>query len=175
MGMTLLPRLATLALPLCLVLPILAWAQADPAMAVQVQNAWARASAGQSATAVAYLTLRSHAGTDRLLSASTPSAAKAELHETSQAGGVARMRPVADLPLPPGQPVTLAPGGLHIMLTGLAQPLRAGESFSLTLHFAQAPPVTVQVPVRPAGAPAPSGPAPSGPAPSGPATNDHRH
>ena len=162
-------RLTVLALSLGLLSPIFAWAQASPppgaAMTVHIQNAWARASAGQSATAAVYLTLLGHAGADRLLSVSTPIAVKVELHQASLEGGVARMRPVAELPLPPGRSVTLAPGGLHIMLVGLTQPLRAGESFSLTLHFAQAPPVSVTVPVRPAGAPAPAGSA----------ANDHRH
>jgi len=48
--------------------------------------------------------------------------------------------------------VTLAPGGYHLMLMGMTQQLRPGESFPLTLHFAYEPPVTVTVKVASAGA-----------------------
>ena len=58
-----------------------------------------------------------------------------------------RMRPVQALPLAPGKPLTMRPGGYHIMLMELKQPLRRGESFPLTLTFEHAAPVTVQVPV----------------------------
>jgi len=42
------------------------------------------------------------------------------------------MRPVAALPVQPGNPVTLAPGGYHIMLMGLKQQLKQGDSFPVT-------------------------------------------
>jgi copper(I)-binding protein len=45
--------------------------------------------------------------------------------------------------------VTLAPGGYHLMLMGLKAPLRAGDTFPLTLQFEHAPPLTVTVAVEP--------------------------
>ena len=59
-----------------------------------------------------------------------------------------KMRPVPAVPIPAGQMVTFTPGGAHIMLTGLKQKLVAGQSFPLTLTFAHAAPVTVDVKVR---------------------------
>ncbi|MGD0107653.1 MAG: copper chaperone PCu(A)C [Rhodopila sp.] len=122
---------------------------------IMVHEAWARASAGASTTGAAYVTLMGGSHPDSLIGASTPVAATAEVHETINDNGVMKMRPLAALPLPPGQMVTLAPGGTHIMLTGLRKPLTAGESFPLTLTFAHAAPVTVDVKVRALGQTAP--------------------
>ena len=50
-------------------------------------------------------------------------------------GGIMRMRDVTAIDLPPGKPVTLRPGGLHIMMIGLKQQLQPGQSVPLTLRF----------------------------------------
>lgn len=124
---------------------------------VMVHEAWARATAGASATGAAYVMLMGGPQPDRLVAVSTPVAAAAQVHETIDDHGVMRMRPVAAVPIPPNGMVTFAPGGLHIMLTGLKQPLVAGQSFPLTLTFAHAAPVTVAVKVRALGHDAPAG------------------
>jgi copper(I)-binding protein len=116
-----------------------------------IQNAWARASAGGATTGAAYLTVTGGARADDLVAASTPVAATAEVHQTLTENAVMKMRPMPDLPIPAGQGVTLAPGGTHIMLMGLNQPLVAGESFPLTLTFAHAGQVIVDVKVQPLG------------------------
>jgi hypothetical protein len=115
---------------------------------VMVQKAWARASAGAATTGAAYVTLMGGRQADQLVGASTPVAATAAVHESIDDHGIMKMRPVAAVAIPPGQMVTFAPGGNHIMLTGLKQKLVAGQSFPLTLTFAHAAPVTVQVRVR---------------------------
>jgi hypothetical protein len=76
----------------------------------------------------------------------------------SMQGMVMKMRPITGLDIPAGQPVTLKPGGEHIMLMGLNQPLHEGQSFPLTLDFEKAGPRTVTVTVEKAGARGP-GPA----------------
>ena len=125
---------------------------------LEVTNAWARATAGTAQPGVAYLTIQSPTP-DRLLSASSPVAKTVELHSMEMAGMVMKMRPMASLDIPAGQPVTLKPGGEHIMLIGLHQPLRAGQSFPLTLNFEKAGTRTVTVPIEKPGA---TGPAPQG-------------
>ena len=105
----------------------------------------------------AYVTITSPTA-DRLVSASTPVAKKAELHTMSMQGMVMKMRPVSGVDIPAGQPVSLKPGGEHIMLMSLNQPLREGQSFPLTLDFEKAGPRTVTVTVEKAGAKGP-GPA----------------
>ena len=76
----------------------------------------------------------------------------------SMQGMVMKMRPIAGLDIPAGQSVSLQPGGEHIMLMGLHQPLREGQSFPLTLDFEKAGPRTVSVTVEKVGAKGP-GPA----------------
>jgi len=75
----------------------------------------------------------------------------------SMSGMVMKMRPIASIDIPAGQAVALQPGGLHIMLVGLAKPLQSGHSFPLTLSFEKAGTRTVNVAVEKIGA---MGPAP---------------
>jgi periplasmic copper chaperone A len=123
------------------------------APAVTVSQAWARASAGAATTGAAYVTLTGGASDDTLIGVSAPVADTVQVHESSSEGGVMRMRQVtAGVPVPAGKTVVLRPGGYHIMMIGLHQPLVAGHGFPLTLTFAHAAPVTVPVTVQPIGA-----------------------
>jgi copper(I)-binding protein len=101
----------------------------------------------------AFMTLRNRGGqADRLVSASVPIARTVELHTHIRDGDVMRMRPVADIPVPAGQTVRLRPGGLHVMLIGLTEPLRQGATVPLTLRFERAGEATVQLESQAAGA-----------------------
>jgi len=145
-------------LKLLVVATCLAIASAASAQTAQleVSNAWARATPAKAENGVAYLTIRSPTP-DRLLSVSSPVAKKAELHTMEMTGMVMKMRPLAGLDVPAGQPVTLKPSGDHIMLMGLNGPLREGQSFPLTLTFEKAGTRDVTVAVEKPGA---SGPPP---------------
>jgi len=123
-----------------------------PAAPVEVQNAWARSTAAGAKAGGVFLTITDKGAPDRLIGASTPVAATAEVHETVNDKGVMHMRPVAALPLQPNDPVTLKPGGYHIMLMGLKQQLKDGETFPVTLTFEKAGAVTTTVHVAKAGA-----------------------
>ena len=127
----------------------LLWAAAAAAQtgAVEVRNAWTRATPGKAENGSAYLTIVAPAG-DRLIGLETPIAGKAELHESKMEGGIMKMRPLAGIDLPAGQPVALKPGGVHVMLVGLKQPLHAGDTFPLTLDFAKAGKREVRVSVE---------------------------
>jgi len=118
---------------------------------LEVSNAWARATPAKAENGAAYVTIVSPTP-DRLLSASSPVAKKTELHTMEMAGMVMKMRPLAGLDIPAGQPVALKPGSEHIMLIGLQKPLREGQSFDLTLNFEKAGARTVPVAVEKAGA-----------------------
>ena len=118
---------------------------------VDVQNAWVRQTVpGQSGTG-AFMKLNAPSGA-RLVGVSTPVAGIAEVHEMQVDGGTMRMREMKEgLPLPARQAVELKPGGVHVMLMDLKQPLPKGASVPLTLRFEdkQGRPLsrTVQVPV----------------------------
>jgi copper(I)-binding protein len=72
-----------------------------------------------------------------------------ELHTHVEEGGMMRMRRVDKIEVPAGETVTLKPGGLHVMLIGLKQPLEPGDAVDLTLIFEDGSRMPVQAPVRP--------------------------
>lgn len=138
------------ALSLAAILPAKAEATGTPS--IHIESAWARATPGGARTAAIYLTLTAEGTGDRLVGCSTPVAEKAQLHSETMANGIMEMRPVASLSIKPGTPAVLKPGGYHIMLTGLKHPLKAGDSFPLTLDFASAGAQQVSVRVEKPGA-----------------------
>lgn len=122
-------------------------AQAD----VTVKEPWVRATVTQQKATGAFMTLTS--STDaRLISATSPAAGVVEVHEMAMDGDVMRMRAVPQLELPAGKAVDLKPGGYHVMLMALKQPLKAGDTVPLTLVVegkgGQRQTVEVKAPVR---------------------------
>ena len=118
---------------------------------LEILQPWARASL--TVNGAAYLELANHGSTlDRLVAVTTPVAARAELHEHQMDGGVMKMRPVDGIDIAPGGTAVLKPGGYHVMLMGLKQPLKAGTHFPLTLTFAKAGKLEIDVTVEAAGA-----------------------
>jgi copper(I)-binding protein len=112
---------------------LLAWAGASQAQ-VQVKDAWARSTVqGQTATG-AFMSLTSAEGA-RLIGASSPVAGVVEIHEMVMDGNVMKMRAVPGLDLPPGRSVELKPGGYHVMLLDLKQPLKPGERVPVELRL----------------------------------------
>ena len=69
-----------------------------------------------------------------LVGAASPAAGITEIHEMKMDGGVMSMRAIPRLELPAGKPVQLGPGGYHVMLINLKQPLKKGDSVPLTLQ-----------------------------------------
>lgn len=132
-------------------LPTLLIAFAAPACAsdIMVMNAEAPASlTPTSRTAAVYLVLMNHGtDTDVLTGVKTIRAERATPHQTIDDNGVMKMRELKGLELKPHETVTFAPGGNHIMLTGLNAPLKAGETFPLVLTFKTAGDVTIEVQV----------------------------
>jgi copper(I)-binding protein len=122
---------------------------------IQIADAKARPTPPGAATAAVYLTIVNRgAADDTLTGVATPVAETAAAHRTGNANGVMTMEAAPDLPVKAGGSVAFTPGGLHIMLTGLKQPLTKGETFPITLTFAVAGPVTATVTVGPVGKPA---------------------
>jgi copper(I)-binding protein len=150
-------RLVILALAALLGTAPPALAQHQHGQGMVAEAAWARATPGTSKEGAVYLRLVNHGAiADRLLSVSTPAAASAEPHETTIDNGIARMRPLNALTLAPEQVMEFKPGGAHIMLMGLKQPLKQGDSFPLTLTFEKAGTVQTTVAVERMGARGPS-------------------
>lgn len=134
--------------------PLPAAAQEYRAGDVAVGRPWTRAIAAGAPTATGYMTFRNEGSApDRLVSASTPMARAVELHESTVADGIMRMRPLpSGIQIPPGATVRLEPGGLHAMLAGPSGPFAQGTRVPLTLRFERAGEVTVELAVEAPGA-----------------------
>lgn len=111
---------------------------------VRVTGAFAPAAPAGRTTAV-YMNLQG--GPDRLISVASDAAGQAELRETIVEGGAISTRGVGGVLVNPGQATRLAPGGLHILLSGLKRPLKDGDTVTLTLTFERAGKVTAPIPV----------------------------
>ena len=109
------------------------------------EGAWLREQADQNAMSAGYFVLCN--GTPdaiRLTGVSTPVAGMSELHETTRdSNGVVSMAPIGELTLQPGESVSFEPGGKHVMLMNLSQPIVNGEHAQFTLHFSNGSSITV--------------------------------
>ncbi len=124
---------------------------------IAVSAPWARATPGASKVGAAYLTIVNRGNMpDRLIAADASVAERVELHNTMTENGMMQMRPLESVALPPGQTVTLAPGGMHMMLVNLSEPLVQDRAFTLRLSFERAGTFAVTVRIAGIGATAPA-------------------
>jgi hypothetical protein len=123
-----------------------------------ISSPWSRATPGGAKVGGGYLAIRnSGKEPDRLVSVSSAAATSVEVHEMATKDGVMTMRPVeGGLVIAPGQTVTLAPGGFHLMLMGLKEPLQQGRPVGITLEFEKAGKVAVDLDVLGVGAQGPA-------------------
>jgi len=125
-----------------------AWAGDIHVMNIHVTGAWMRLPPGGFGNAAVYFTIvNSGAAADRLVSASSPIAAKVTLHETMSGHGMAGMKDSGPVAIAPGATVIFKPLGRHVMLSGLKMRLYEGASIALALSFEHAGTITVPVAV----------------------------
>ena len=84
---------------------------------VTIDDAWIRAARPGSTVAAGYCSITNTTAVSVTIVEFVGSR-QVEMHETETVDGVSRMRPLESLIVPPGQTVTLAPGGKHLMLHG---------------------------------------------------------
>lgn len=116
-----------------LALTTAAWAQTT----VKVEDAWVRGTVATQKATGAFMRLTPSANA-RLVEAKSPVAGVVEIHEMAMENDVMRMRQVPGLDLAAGRTLELKPGGYHVMLMDLKQPLKAGEQVPITLVFEDA-------------------------------------
>lgn len=138
---------------------------APPARAEEVKagdlvitQAWTRATPGGAKIGGGYLTIENKgAAPDRLIGGSADFAGKVEVHEMAMNNGVMTMRPLEQgLAIEPGKTVKLAPGGYHLMMFDLKNPLKQGDKVPVTLQFEKAGKVSLSLEVEGIGAQAPA-------------------
>ncbi len=124
-----------------------------------ITQAWSRATPGGAKVAGGYLTIENKGSVaDRLIGGSADIADKVQVHEMATSNGVMTMRQLDNgLTIEPGKTVKLAPGGYHLMMFDLKQPLRQGDKVPITLEFERAGKVMLSFDVRGIGAPGPAG------------------
>ena len=114
-----------------------------------IGHPWSRPTAAGMSMGVAYLVITNNGKLpDALVAASTLLAARVEFHQTTFTDGMARMRPLPEILIAPGQSVKVEPGGIHLMLVDLQSALVTGKSVPLTLEFRVAGRITVDLSVE---------------------------
>jgi len=112
---------------------------------IEVKDPWVRLVPPNAKNTAAYMKIENK-GTeaDKLVDASNNVSKITELHET--VGG--KMRRVDAIEVPAGKTVELKPGGLHVMIIDLKEPLKEGQTVEITLKFEKAGEIKVQAPVK---------------------------
>lgn len=119
-------------------------AEPEALATVSVADATCRPTLNGRDVTGCYVTLTASRN-DRLVSVAAPLASMAQIHEMKVEDGVMKMGELKDgLALPAGEAAALKPGGNHIMLMGLKQPLVAGEQVSITLNFQRVQPMDIR-------------------------------
>lgn len=143
-------RFALLAAGLLALVALPADAQGPPALTAR--DAWVREAPASRPTSAAYLVLENASDADVVIvSASTPAAKVAELHEMRDEDGRMRMRKVDKLVVPAKGTLTLKPGGLHVMLFELTGALELGKTVPFTFTLANGATLKVDATVRASG------------------------
>ncbi|WP_108396055.1 copper chaperone PCu(A)C [Devosia submarina] len=140
---------AALAATLLLITPAFAHNGVVHLGPLNISALFTRATLPNALVGGAYLTIENTgAEDDRLVSATSPVAGTVQIHDMAMEGDVMKMRHLHDgLPIPAGETVTLAPGGLHIMLMNLEGKLVEGETITISLTFEKAGTVDVELPI----------------------------
>lgn len=120
---------------------------------LNVIDPWTRESMMLELAGAAYMIIHNNSDADdALVAASSPAANVVEIHQTSKdEEGMMGMAPVEEVPIPPHSDAILEPGGYHIMLIELVEPLVIDSEIEITLEFASAEPQVITVPVRETG------------------------
>jgi hypothetical protein len=128
---------------------LLAACSEEQTSSLVVSEAWVREPPGGHPIAAAYMVLDNP--TDEalvLVGAESPVVERIEIHLMSHKDGKMSMRQIENLHIPAKGNLVLQPSGLHLMLIGMEQAPKAGESVELTLHFADGQNKKVQAAVR---------------------------
>jgi len=132
-----------------LLIALLCFAAAPALAQVQVVKAWTRATPPGASVAAGYLLLKNNAASaDRLVSVSSPAAARVETHVTVRDGSISRMREVKGYDIPAGASLELKPGGAHLMFVDMKAPFKQGAKIAATLRFQRAGEVKAEFEVQ---------------------------
>ena len=117
---------------------------------LNIGHPWARPTPPSARNGAVYMEIRnSGAESDTLTGIKTALAPIVEIHTTLNEDGVMKMRRVENgVEAPAGGAVKFEPGGLHVMLIGLTEPLKEGARHPVTLVFQKAGEIAVDIKVE---------------------------
>lgn len=122
-------------------------ASADSGGGIEISSPYAHA-AEAGGTSAAYMTITNTGAADTLVKAACDAAMMAQVMETTMTNDIMSMGEIPGIDLPSGAAVELKPGGYHIMLMELSQPLVDGTTITITLEFEKAGKMTIEVPIK---------------------------
>jgi hypothetical protein len=157
-----------LLLALSFILSACASSSAKQATSIEVSNAWVRTVGGMQSQEIsapatgmqpkkdsgpatgAFMVIKNNsAAADKLLKAESDVAKMVQIHLSEvDANGVSSMHEVDGVDIPAGGSAELKPGSYHVMLIGLQQDIKEGDTVSITLTFQNAGKVTIEAPVK---------------------------
>ena len=116
------------------------------ASAPVVKDAWVKTTVPGAQVSAAYMSIESPTAA-KLTKVETPRAGIVELHDMKMKDGVMEMKAEASFAVPAKGALELKPGGKHVMLFKVAEPIKAGDKVPLTLTFegADKKPLVVKV------------------------------
>ena len=134
---------------LLLAAPLAISAQTVTRGAIQISQPWSRPTT-TATPAVGYLTIANRGKTpDKLVGATSSLVNRIELHQTIMTGNIMHMDEVpGGLGIAPGQTVTLAPRGYHLMMIGPKRAFGLGAHIPVTLRFQHTGSIDVDFVVR---------------------------
>jgi copper(I)-binding protein len=116
---------------------------------ITVENAYVREVPPNMPNSAAFMLLNNSSDKEvALVSAESDVANIVEIHEHVHENGMMKMRQVPKIAIAPKAQTVLQPGGYHVMLIGLKQPLKAGQMVALTLKFSNDQVVSIEAPVQ---------------------------
>lgn len=126
---------------------------------LKIHHPWTRVTPEGARAAGGFMTI-TNTGTqpDTMVGGTFVLSDKLEIHEMSMTDGMMKMRQLdKGLTIKPGETVELKPGAFHVMLIGMKQPMKDGETIKGTLVFERAGTIEVGYKVEPLGARAAGG------------------
>ena len=117
---------------------------------LSIEDPWARPTAPGAENAAFYMEISNSGDSDVLTGASSGRCTMTEVHATTMTDDVMSMAPATADALTVGSdnPLTLEPGGIHVMCMGIKAPLIEGEVVTVELRFGEKDPITVDASVE---------------------------
>lgn len=119
------------------------------ASTIEVKDSYVRATPPGLPNSAAFMSIVNKSKNDIALVEAKSTIAKAvELHTHDMKNGVMKMYQVPKIDIKANSTVTLQPGGFHVMLIGLTQPLKVDEKVNFTFKFSDGQEIKITAPIK---------------------------